>query len=176
MQAMTRDELREKIARELAEILNLDWNLMPSFEDHFSSPTTHEGLRLMANRILALLQPQPKLEWREHDEWGAAYFHIGDLRIGEIRSGQSSRWEVKKATMTEPQAMRVAWTWVNKEYGARVFDGYTDPTTKACINKGFLEYTGEVGASVAGVPCKIYRPSVDGLHALGKFLSEWGGK
>ena len=45
------------------------------------SGSVHE----IANRIRALFPPQPKLEWREHDEWGAAYFHIGDLRIGEIR-------------------------------------------------------------------------------------------
>lgn len=74
--------------------------------------------------------------------------------------------------MTEPQARRVAWTWVNREYGARVFDNYTDPTTKACINKGFLEFTGELGKPAGGVPCKVYRASADGLRALGKFLSD----
>lgn len=71
---MTR-ELREKIAKLLWERFGF-----PEGQAAWHSP----GLDV-ADRILALLPPQPKLEWREHDEWGAAYFHIGDLRIGEIR-------------------------------------------------------------------------------------------
>jgi hypothetical protein len=59
---MTRDKLLEQITSELE----------------------HAAAEKLADCILPLLPQMPKLEWRENDDWGAAYLHIGDLRIGEI--------------------------------------------------------------------------------------------
>lgn len=69
---MTREDLLQKVSAAIDE------TLYAYSHGEMSDDMAKES-------ILALIPPQPKLEWREHDEWGAAYFHIGDLRIGEIR-------------------------------------------------------------------------------------------
>ena len=72
--------------------------------------------------------------------------------------------------MTEPQARRVAWTWANIEYGARVpASGSCDQNTNACIRKGFLETT------KCAARCVACGKEIDGLGIFvdGKMRHPW---
>mgnify|MGYP007098744937 CR=1 FL=1 len=77
-----RDELREKIGDILDEheCAMIDWCHAQSFRGR---PDTND----VADRILALLPPQPKLEWRDNK------LFVGHLCLGKIKyNSYVSEW------------------------------------------------------------------------------------
>lgn len=77
------------------------------------------------------------------------------------------RW--RKPTPTETQAKLIARLWASGD-GAKI-GGYVNATEAACLKRGWLVATDEVGKFPSGQEYRIHRPSDDALSALEQFLS-----
>lgn len=73
---------------------------------------------------------------------------------------------------TEAQARMLALVWGNpNNRGVPVSDeGYQNPTTMVCINKGWLEKSGHTGTWPNGTGYASYTVSTTGLNAVACYL------